>query len=162
MMAIEIDLDSALLPLNNGKTVSLGGGSTMTFRVSSEDTGGAYSVLEYVAAPGAGSTMHVHRNEDESFFILEGALTFQLGDNKTRATPGTFIQIPKGLRHAFVNAEPEPARSLVILTPAGLEYFFAEISELLSTYPSGPPAEVVRALTEKYGLDFGPFEPAGS
>ena len=156
-----IDLDSALLPLNNGKTVSLGGGSTMTFRVSGEDTGGAYSVLEYMAAPGGGSAMHVHRNEDESFFILEGAITFQLGDDKTRATPGTFIHIPKGLRHAFVNAEPEPARAIVILTPSGLEYFFAEISELLKTYPSGPPIEVVRVLTDKYGLDFGPFGLAG-
>jgi|GEM_PF-5926405 len=65
-----MELDSTLLPLNNGKTVSLGGGSTMTFRVSGDDTGGAYSVLEYLAAPGAGSAMHLHRNEDESFFIL--------------------------------------------------------------------------------------------
>ena len=128
----------------------------MTFRVSGEDTGGTYSVLEYLAAPGAGSAMHVHRNEDESFFILEGAITFQLGTEKTRATPGTFIHIPKGLRHAFVNAEAEPARSMVILTPGGLEYFFAEISTLLRTYPSGPPSELVQALTDKYSLDFGP------
>jgi quercetin dioxygenase-like cupin family protein len=161
-MAIEVDLSSALLPLNNGRTVSLGGGSTMTFRVSGEDTGGAYSVLEYAAAPGSGAAMHVHRNEDESFLILGGAITFQLGDDKTRATPGMFIRIPKGLRHAFVNAEPEPARALVILIPAGLEFFFAEISELLRLYPSGPPAEAVQSLTDKYGLDFGPFEPAGA
>jgi len=53
-----------------------------------------------------------------------------------------------------VNAEPEPARSLVILTPAGLEYFFAEISELLRLYPEGPPPDVVLALTDKYNLDF--------
>ena len=151
-----IDVDSTLLPLNNGKTVSLGGGSTMTFRVSGKDTGGAYSVLEYLAAPGAGSAMHVHYNEDESFFILEGAITFQLGSEKTRATPGTFIHIPKGLRHAFVNAEAQPARSIVILTPAGLVYFFAELSELLKTYPTGPPPDVVQALTDRYNLDFRP------
>ena len=142
-------------PLNNGKTVSLGS-SSMTFRVAGEDTGGAYSVLEYLAAPGAGSPMHVHKNEVESFYILEGAITFQLGQEKTRATPGMFVTIPRGLRHAFVNAEDTAARSLVILTPSGLEYFFLDMSELLKTYPSGPPEDVLLALTEKYGLDFRP------
>ena len=152
-MATEID--SRLLPLTNGRTVSLGA-SSMTFRVAGEDTGGAYSVLEYLAAPGAGSPMHSHKKEVESFYILEGAITFQLGNEKTLATPGMFITIPIGLRHAFVNAEAEPARSLVILTPSGLEYFFLDMSELLKTYPEGLPDEVFLALTEKYGLDFRP------
>ena len=152
-MATEIN--SRLLPLNNSKTVSLGT-SSITFRVVGEDTDGAYSVLEYLAAPGAGSPMHSHTKEVESFYILEGAITFQLGDQKTRATPGTFVTIPIGLRHAFVNAEAEPARALVILTPSGLEYFFLEMSELLRTYPDGLPNAVFLALTEKYGLDFRP------
>jgi quercetin dioxygenase-like cupin family protein len=134
----------------------------MTFRVAGEDTDGGYSVLEYLAAPGAGSPMHVHKNEVESFYILEGAITFQLGkpgqpgSEKTRATPGMFITIARGLRHAFVNAEDKDARSLVILTPSGLEYFFLDMSELLKTYPDGPPEDVFLALAEKYGLDFRP------
>ena len=149
------ETDSRLLPLNNGETVSLES-SNMTFRVTGEDTGGAYSVLEYLAAPGAGSPMHSHTNEVESFYILEGAMTFQLGNQKTRATPGTFVTIPVGLRHAFVNAESEPSRSLVILTPSGLEYFFLEMSQLLETYPEGLPEAVFLELSQKYGLDFRP------
>ena len=152
---MSVELGDKLLPLKNGKKVSLGS-SSMTFRVAGEDTGGAYSVLEYLAAPGAGSPMHVHKNEVESFYILEGAITFQLGEEKTTAAPGSFITILRGLRHAFVNAEDEPARSLVILTPSGLEYFFLEMSELLKTYPGGLPDEVFLDLTEKYGLDFRP------
>jgi len=152
---MSLELEGKLLPLNNGLTVSLGS-SSMTFRVAGEDTDGAYSVLEYLAAPGAGSPMHVHKNEVESFYILEGAITFQLGEEKTRATPRMFVTIPRGMRHAFVNAEEEPARALVILTPSGLEYFFLDMSELLKTYPDGLPEEVFLALTEKYGLDFRP------
>ena len=152
---MSIELENKLLPLNNGKTVSLGS-SSMTFRVAGEDTSGAYSVLEYLAAPGAGSPMHTHKNEVESFYILEGAITFQLGEEKTKATPGMFVTIPRGVRHAFVNAEEEPARSLVILTPSGLEYFFLDMGELLKIYPGGPPEEVFLELTERYGLDFRP------
>ena len=147
------ETDSRLRPLNNGETVALGS-SSMTFRVTGENTGGTYSVLEYLAAPGAGSPMHSHTNEVESFYILQGAITFQLGNQKTRATPGTFVTIPIGLRHAFVNAESEPSRSLVILTPSGLEYFFFEMSQLLETYPGGLPDAVFLELSEKYGLDF--------
>jgi len=148
------DTESRTLPLN-GTTISLGS-ATITFRVSGDDTGGAYSVLEYRAETGAGSPLHVHHNEDESFFILEGAITFQLGDERSKGTPSTFLRIPKGLRHAFVNAESEPARTLIILTPAGLEYFFAELDELGKAYPAGPPAELVQGLAEKYGLNFNP------
>lgn len=150
-----IELEGSLLPLNNGRMISLGS-SSMTVRVAGEDTGGAYSVLEYLAAPGAGSPMHLHKNEVESFYILEGAITFQLGEEKTRATTGMCVTIPRGMRHAFVNAEEESARSLVILTPSGLEYFFLDMSELLKTYPDGLPEELSLALTEKYGLDFRP------
>jgi quercetin dioxygenase-like cupin family protein len=142
-------------PLNNGKSVLLGN-STIIFRVAGQDTAGAYSVFEYMMAPGDGAPLHIHHNEEESFFILEGAITFQLGDDKTRATPGTFITIPRGLRHAFVNAEDEFARALIILTPAGLEYFFLELSELTKTYPAGIPREIFQTLTDKYGLDFNP------
>src|SRR5687767_1929603 len=153
--AMSIELEGTRPLLSNGKTVLLGT-SSITFRVAGEETGGAYSVLEYMAAPGAGSPMHVHKNEVESFYILDGAITFRLGEEKTRATPGMFISIPRGMRHAFVNAEEEPARSLVILTPSGLEYFFLDMSELLKTYPEGLPEEVFLELTEKYGLDFNP------
>jgi ribonuclease III len=69
--------------------------------------------------------MHVRRNEDESYFILEGTINFQLGDDKTRATPGTFIQIPQGPCGAH------PIRSQTLLEEA-IQHRF-ENPKLLAT-----------------------------
>lgn len=135
------------------KTVSLGS-ATVTFKARGEETGGAYSVLEYTADPGAGSGMHRHQREDESFYILEGALTFQLEERKFKAGPGQFVRIAKGMRHAFVNGEAEPARCLIFCSPPGLEGFFEEFGEMLKVSPNGPSNEDVLALADRYGVEF--------
>lgn len=130
------------------------GSSKLTFKVVGADTGGAYAAAEFVIAPGGGAGLHVHRNEDEAFSIIEGAVTFQLGERTIRAEAGSYVFIPRGLRHAFVNAEQVAARTLMIVTPAGLEHYFAELDALLRAYPGGPPAEQVAALNAKYNLEF--------
>ena len=135
-----------------GHTVEFGG-NLMTFLAVGADTGGVYSVAHYTAQPGSGAPLHRHHNEVESFFILEGAMTFQLGDEKLRATANECVTIPRLTPHAFANAEDTPARMLVILTPSGLEHYFAELSALVHQ-PDGPTAEQIAALNEKYNLDF--------
>src|ERR1044072_3789594 len=126
--------DDTRLRVKSGTTLSLGN-AQMVFRVTGEDTGGSYAVLEYTGEPGAGSTRHLHRNEDESFYILQGAMTFQLDDHTVRATSGEFVNIPRELPHSFSNAEQEPVRCMIILYPAGLEGFFVEIAALSREYP---------------------------
>jgi mannose-6-phosphate isomerase-like protein (cupin superfamily) len=135
-----------------GETVEFGG-NLMTFLAVGSDTGGAYSVAHYVAQPGSGAPLHLHRNEVESFYILEGAMTFKLGEEKIRATANECVTIPRLTPHAFANAEDTPARMLVILTPAGLEHYFAELSALFHQ-PNGPTKEQIDALNAKYNLDF--------
>jgi quercetin dioxygenase-like cupin family protein len=138
-----------------GDRVALGPGSHLMFKAVGADTDGAYALMEYVAAPGGGSSLHSHSNEEEAFYILNGALTFQLGEETVRATPGEFVRIPRGMVHAFVNAEPEPAMALIILSPAGLEQFFVELAELVATSPDGTPdSEAAEALNKRFGLDF--------
>jgi quercetin dioxygenase-like cupin family protein len=135
------------------KAVSIWG-DRMIFRVTGEDTGGAYAVLEYIAGPGSGSPRHVHHNEDESFYILDGAMTFDLGDGTVKAEAGAFVSIPKEMYHAFGNREQEPVRCLVILYPAGLEHFFEELAEMAREHPEGPPRDAFLALADKYNVDF--------
>jgi len=141
------------VPPNTRETVSLWA-DRMTFNVTGEETGGAYAILEYVAAPGSGSPFHVHQNEDESFYILSGAMTFQLGESKFEAAAGSFVFIPRGLVHAFANKGAEAVTSLVILSPAGLENFFKELAEIAKVYPEGAPRDVFLPLARKYNLDF--------
>ena len=137
-----------------GRTVWLWG-DHMAFRVSGADTGGAYSVLDYMMAPGSGSGTHLHNNEDESFYVLEGALTFQIEDQRVEVPSGSFVKIPRGARHSFANAVDGTTRALIILTPAGLEGFFEELGRMAEANPAGPPPrDEFLALAERYNLVF--------
>ena len=140
-----------VVPPGEGHVIRLGG-SEFTFKVVSEDTGGAYSIMEYFAPPGAGSPMHRHFGEDEAFHILQGTMTFQLGEERIEAGTGAFVYIPKGLRHAFANRTEEPVHALVILTPAGLERYFQEVAALVEAGVTD--AATFQAVNQKYNLEF--------
>ena len=151
-MTAETESTAAGPVARTGETVEFGG-NLMTFLAVGSDTGGAYSVAHYTAQPGSGAPLHLHRNEVESFYILEGAMTFRLGDEKLRATANECVTIPRLMPHAFANQEDTIAKMLVILTPAGLEHYFAELSALVHQ-PGGPTKEQIDALNDKYNLDF--------
>jgi quercetin dioxygenase-like cupin family protein len=138
-----------------GMTIPLGPGSHLTLKAVGDDTDHAFALMEYVLAPGGGAGLHRHSREDESFYVLAGELAVQLGDEALVVTPGEFLRIPRGTRHAFINQGPGPLTALVMLTPAGLEQFFVDLAALAAAAPDGQidPA-LLQALTERYGLDF--------
>ena len=72
-------------------------------------------------APGRELEAHVHRDEDDAFYILEGELTFSFGDDRATATPGTFVLVPPEVEHGFHNAGADPVRMLNIHAPAGFD-----------------------------------------
>ncbi|MDQ3705852.1 MAG: cupin domain-containing protein [Chloroflexota bacterium] len=156
-MAADIENAPTTPIARTGETVEFGG-NLMTFLAVGSDTGGAYSVAHYVAQPGSGAPLHLHRNEVESFYILEGAMTFTLGGEKIRAAANECVTIPRLAPHAFANVEATPARMLVILTPAGLEHYFAELSALFHQQ-NGPTKEQIDSLNDKYNLDFSLGQP---
>jgi quercetin dioxygenase-like cupin family protein len=69
---------------------------------------------------------HVHPDEDDSFYILEGEITFTVGDDEVIAGPGTFVLVPPGVRHGFANRRDTPARILNVHAPAGFDLRIAE------------------------------------
>lgn len=144
--------DALTLAEGEGKTVDLGT-IRMVFKAVAEDTGGAYTLAEYTGAPSSGSQLHTHHNEDESFYILEGAMTFQLGERVFEAGRGAYVTIPRGLPHAFVNQGAEPVRAIMLFSPAGLERFFEELVEL-SSQPEEASPDAIDELARRYGLDF--------
>src|ERR671912_2955679 len=73
----------------------------MTFKVSSEDTGGMYALADSVVVPEGEAPLHVHHREDEGFWVLEGELTFDVGEETIKAGPGSFVFGPKGIPHRF-------------------------------------------------------------
>jgi quercetin dioxygenase-like cupin family protein len=137
-------------------------GSLTWIKATGEQTGGALGLIEHVIPPGAGSPWHVHHNEDESFYVIEGELLFIVGQEQQRiiAGPGTFVFGPREIPHGFRNDGPAPARMLLAATPAGFEQFvlaLAEPAPVPGFGPAGPPdmerlmAEAAKANVEILG-----------
>ena len=78
-----------------------------------------FGIIEIAA--GRELEAHVHREEDDAFYILEGEMIFTFGDEEEAAPPGTFVHVPPGVEHGFRNDRPEPVRMLNIHAPAGFD-----------------------------------------
>lgn len=135
-----------------------GPGNQLTFLVTGKETGGAFFLAEMSVLPGGGPPPHIHHREDESFHILEGTLTIQVGGNTITASAGDFAYLPRGIAHSFKNTGDGFAKALVLTTPAGLENYFAEVFDP-ATDRSAPPHSsskemLARAMATapRYGL----------
>jgi quercetin dioxygenase-like cupin family protein len=115
-----------------------------TLKASASRTGDSFELIEY-SGPAA-PPPHVHRMREEAFYILDGSFHFVLGEDAFHAAAGSFIFVPRGTRHGFT-VEPG-GRALLLVTPSGLEGFFAELGEGLEAGRSG--AEIRQALAGRY------------
>lgn len=119
-------------------------GMLETVKVSAKDTGGQFGLLEIVVKPGDGSPWHVHPDEDEWFYVLDGEITFWVQDTKLDLKPGSFAFGPKNVPHTFIGAGAKPARALVGFMPMLFETFLREVGQhatahVLPPPPPGPP-----------------------
>lgn len=112
-----------------GVTVNNPVGGPLTFKIRGDETNGALTVLETTAAPGEGPPLHVHAHEDEVIFVVDGHFRFRLEDILRDAPAGSFMYVPRGVRHTWQNIGNRPARLFVVFSPAGMEAFFERFSE---------------------------------
>ncbi len=102
----------------------------MVVKVGDEDTGGSYSVHDNIIPAGSpGPLPHLHRDHEETFYVIEGELTVRVGERGISAPAGSFVVIPRGVVHQPSNPGTEPTRVLLIFSPAGMEHFFEEAAE---------------------------------
>ena len=95
------------------ETISMPG-NKMSFVHRDPDS--TYSIVEWATKLGGpGSSVHIHRQTDEAFYVLEGTFGFQVGEESVEASAGSFVFAPKGTKHAFWNQGPTPARMLVTM-----------------------------------------------
>ena len=94
--------------------------------------------------------LHVHENEDELFYVLEGEHVFQVGDQEFQAGPGGLVFAPRGVPHAQRRVVPRTGRILVLASPAGLEGFFRELAEADRAGALGPDTHAY--ASKKYGI----------
>ena len=135
-------------------------GDRITVKLTSEDTGGVYSVAEEISPPQGGPPPHIHSQEDETFYVLEGEVEFLLGEDTIEAGAGSCAYAPRGTLHTFKNVGTSPSRVLFVLNPGGFEKFFLEAGEPApegSSPPEGEP-DVGRIVEigQKYGLETPP------
>jgi quercetin 2,3-dioxygenase len=93
---------------------------------TSEKTGGALGLFRQTIAPRNGPPAHIHRTEDEFFYVVSGEFSFRLGDRIVSAPAQSIVFVPRGTVHTFENVGTEPGVLLVGVTPGGLEMMFAE------------------------------------
>jgi quercetin dioxygenase-like cupin family protein len=132
-------------------------GDTLLFKATADTTGRALTAIECEAAPGGGPPPHIHEDEDESFYVLEGEFEILLGDRLIQAGPGDFAFVPRGTVHRFANVGDTPGRLLILFTPGGLEQFFRAAGTPATGDGPAPPldaAELARtdAAAPRYGL----------
>lgn len=130
------------------------------------DTGGEFGLIESVAPPGASPPLHVHAHEDETFWILEGELTVACGGETYTAGPGAMAFLPRGVPHTFRVDGEVPARFTTLITPGGMEDFFAKVgrpAEGPGLPPAAPPdIESLTRWSEEFGMQImgPPLPPA--
>jgi quercetin dioxygenase-like cupin family protein len=113
-------------------------GGLFTFHVDSTETGGEFALVEVEGGPGGEPPLHVHRNEDELFYLLEGKLKVFLGNQEMTLVAGESAFLPRNVPHTF-KILSKYARFLVYITPGGFEGYFRDLGQ--SLYSAGPGEE---------------------
>jgi quercetin dioxygenase-like cupin family protein len=136
---------SRFIPHGSGERIKVRGG-WLSFLAVGEQTKGAYALIETANDPSTGVPLHVHEREDETWFVLEGEYTFEVGGRTFRAGPGDYVFGARNVPHSYANRTGAVARALIMVTPAGFEGFWRESAKLAAD------AAAHQALGEKYGV----------
>src|SRR3954463_5264849 len=115
--------DPGLTGPRAGRTVTSGHGSSPELKLAGEQSGGDWAVVEWRLRAGDEPPIHIHTREDETLYVLEGAITAYVGDEKIEVEAGSYAALPKDVPHGLT-VRGEEARLLVTLEPAGAEYLF--------------------------------------
>lgn len=133
-----------------GLRLQSGPGRDLVFKVTGEDTGGAFDYFTVEVAPFGGPPLHVHHVQEESIHALRGRYKIQIGDDLHIIEEGGFAYLPSNVPHAFLNLTPEPGEIVVVYTPGGGHKFYEELGPL--TRNGTPDRATVAAVFQKHGM----------
>jgi mannose-6-phosphate isomerase-like protein (cupin superfamily) len=130
----------------------------MTFKALAEDTGGRLAVWEQLLPHRSSPPLHVHHQDDEAWFVLDGSITFRVQDDEFTAETGSFVWAPRGLPHTF-RVDSPTARVLGLALPAGFDRFVLATgrpaeSATIPPPPEGPPdMAALVGVARQHGMD---------
>ena len=126
-------------------------GGLAEIKATAADTGGQMTIVEVTQHPGAEAPLHVHYRDDEGFWVLEGDVTFEVGDQTIAASAGDYVFGPRDIPHRFTIGD-QGCRMLFILVPGGIEDLIRATSEPAPSRTLPPPPEAEPTSEEMEGL----------
>jgi mannose-6-phosphate isomerase-like protein (cupin superfamily) len=122
----------------------------LEFKVSAGDTGGAMCIFETLTTSTIGPPAHLHHEQDEWFYVLEGEYDFRVGDEEFHLRPGDSLLAPRKVPHVWACVTAEPGRMVIVCQPAGtMEAFFREIAAKIA---QGATPEEFGRVYEDHGM----------
>lgn len=137
-----------ILGPGEGRSIDLGG-FRMSVKATSDDTRGAFSLLEASEPPDFGPPLHIHRDADEAFFVVSGEYIIFVEGRDFTCPAGTFIYIPKGLVHGF-RVGKVASRKLNLYTPAAMIGYFDDLAAALK---GGADERAVSEIAQRYSME---------
>jgi quercetin dioxygenase-like cupin family protein len=146
--------------LQPGEGNQLGGGPHK-IKARAEESNGSLTVIEATIPPGRVIPPHVHANEEEAWYVVDGTVTFRIDGATHLAPAGSFVLVPRGIAHGFANESQAPARFIELFSPAGMERYFEErhVAALAASAGGGVDyagldPQVHAEIARKYGMEF--------
>jgi quercetin dioxygenase-like cupin family protein len=134
-------------------------GDKDTFKLMSEQTGGALTIMETTVPPGGGTPLHIHHRESEGIYVLDGDLDIVDNGLTIPIHTGSFVFMPEGSVHSFTNTRDEPSRVLILFVPGGFEQCLIEMGQPVVEGQPPPPSRsdedvaTAKRIGPKYGLE---------
>ena len=138
-----------VLGAGDGRSIDLGNFS-MAVKATTEDTGGAFTLLEAAEPAGFGPPMHIHHDAAEAFYVLDGEYLIFVEDREFICSTGSFIYIPAGTRHGF-RVGNVPSRKLNLYAPAAMIGYFDELSAAIAA--GDPDPAKLDQIAQRYGME---------
>ena len=126
------------------------GGAPNDCKVSAQDTDGAMSVFEFASPRKGGPPRHIHHDQDEWFYVMDGEFDFQVGDDRFRMRAGESVFAPRKKAHVWACVSDKPGKMMIVFQPAGkMEAFFREVGK----FTSRPSEEEFQRLFRAHGME---------
>jgi quercetin dioxygenase-like cupin family protein len=148
-MEDHMSADAVIRLPGENKGVSLRG-HPMVFLITGDNTRHT-SMFDWTIPAGFATGRHVHRVQEETFYVLDGECEWHVGDRTVHATPGTYLFIPPGVPHNITNVSEKPARVLMTVSPPGHEHYFEELARLATQ--GAPDPKALADLRDRYDTD---------
>jgi quercetin dioxygenase-like cupin family protein len=131
-------------------------------KLTSEDSAGALTAFELSALPQTGPYLHVHRREDEWYYVLSGEYLFKVDGESHTLPVGGSIWLPRGIPHVWANTSAAEAKLILVCQPGGFKKVFEEMGSEMGKVDSANAQRKMKEVLAKYGMELlGPplFKP---